>query len=73
MTKVRGHGMDRLRLGRGVGAVIDYTKLQKSLKHLERQFVNYRGDKAGECLRLMEDFIADAIAACETMTGETWT
>jgi len=33
---------------------------------------DYSGDKASEVLLLVGDFIADAIALCQTMTGTTW-
>lgn len=33
---------------------------------------DYSGEKAGECLALMGDFIDDAIGLHQTMTGKTW-
>lgn len=33
---------------------------------------DYSGEKAEECLKLMGDFIDDAIGLYQTMTGETW-
>lgn len=33
---------------------------------------DYDGDKAAQCLLLMEDFIDDAIGLYQTMTGTTW-
>lgn len=33
---------------------------------------DYSGEKADDCLGLMGEFIADAIALYQTMTGETW-
>ena len=33
---------------------------------------DYSGEKAEDCLKLMDDFIDDAIGLYQTMTGETW-
>ncbi len=33
---------------------------------------DYSGEKAQECLALMEEFVADAIALYESLTGQTW-
>lgn len=33
---------------------------------------DYSGEKAHECLALMEDFIDDALGLYQTLTGETW-
>lgn len=33
---------------------------------------DYSGEKAQECLDLMDDFIDDALGLYQTLTGETW-
>jgi nucleotidyltransferase substrate binding protein (TIGR01987 family) len=33
---------------------------------------DYSGEKAGECLAIMSDFIDDAIGLYQTMSGQTW-
>ena len=33
---------------------------------------DYSGEKAGDCLELMADFIDDAIGLYQTITGTTW-
>lgn len=33
---------------------------------------DYSGEKAEDCLELMEDFVDDAIGLYQTLTGETW-
>ena len=53
-------------LGSSVERWMDYADARVSTAH------DYSGSKAGECLDLMEDFVADAIAAYKTMAGETW-
>lgn len=33
---------------------------------------DYSGEKAGQCLAVIGDFLPDAIALFETMTGSSW-
>ena len=81
--------------------MIDYQKLENSLRLLQLQYANYNsadqrpelseldkwinyanariatshdysGQKAAETLQITQDFISDAIALYETLTGKTW-
>lgn len=53
-------------LGGSVERWLRYADARISTSH------DYSGEKAKECLRLMADFIDDAIALYQTMSGEAW-
>lgn len=63
--------------------MIDYQKLELALKHLEIQFANFRNARnrselteidreAIDTLRLIEDFIHDAIGLYQIMAKSPW-
>ena len=51
------------------------SPLEQWIKYADARIAtshDYSGEKAGDCLALMGDFIDDAIGLHQTMTGETW-
>jgi nucleotidyltransferase substrate binding protein (TIGR01987 family) len=51
------------------------SPLEQWIKYADARIAtshDYSGEKAGDCLALMGDFIDDAIGLHQTMTGGTW-